>query len=178
MGTHYILPALCDVVSQCHCFFAASSEAFGRMSEVPQNENTIFHPRSACGISKVAGYELTGNYREAYNLDASSGILYNDESPDYAIATGEMHSVREFADAVFRTWARIIPSMWSLVPHSFVRLKSISYRGMLRWPKRSSDGTIPSPFSSSSYEMVDREINGLVSITEEITSAKSKMRIV
>jgi GDPmannose 4,6-dehydratase len=54
---------------------------FGRANEVPQDENTRFRPRSAYGISKVAGYELTRNYREAYGLHASSGILYNHESP-------------------------------------------------------------------------------------------------
>ena len=48
---------------------------------VPQDENTHFHPRSAYGISKVAGFDLTRNYREAYDLHASSGILFNHESP-------------------------------------------------------------------------------------------------
>lgn len=54
---------------------------FGRVRETPQNEMTAFHPRSAYGISKVAGFELTRNYREAYGIHASSGILYNHESP-------------------------------------------------------------------------------------------------
>jgi GDPmannose 4,6-dehydratase len=54
---------------------------FGKVKEVPQNEQTPFHPRSSYGISKVAGFNLTRNYREAYNLHASSGILYNHESP-------------------------------------------------------------------------------------------------
>jgi GDPmannose 4,6-dehydratase len=54
---------------------------FGQVRETPQTELTPFHPRSAYGISKVAGYELTRNYREAYKLHASSGILYNHESP-------------------------------------------------------------------------------------------------
>ena len=48
---------------------------------VPQNENTRFHPRSSYGISKVAGFDLTRNYREAYGMHASSGILFNHESP-------------------------------------------------------------------------------------------------
>ena len=50
------------------------------MKEIPQNENTPFHPRSPYGISKVAGFELTRNYRESYGLHASSGILFNHES--------------------------------------------------------------------------------------------------
>src|SRR6267378_8718562 len=54
---------------------------FGRVEEAPQNEQTTFHPRSAYGISKVAGFDLTRNYREAYKLHASSGILFNHESP-------------------------------------------------------------------------------------------------
>lgn len=80
-GTHYILSALKELAPECRIYFAASSEMFGKVHEVPQNEETPFHPRSAYGISKVAGYHLTRNYREAYNLHASSGILYNHESP-------------------------------------------------------------------------------------------------
>jgi GDPmannose 4,6-dehydratase len=80
-GTHYVLAALQDIVPSCRFYFAASSEMFGRVEEVPQTERTRFHPRSAYGISKVAGYELTRNYRESYSLHASSGILFNHESP-------------------------------------------------------------------------------------------------
>ena len=54
---------------------------FGKVRKSPQNELTPFHPRSSYGISKVAGFELTRNYREAYNLFACSGILFNHESP-------------------------------------------------------------------------------------------------
>lgn len=80
-GTHYILAAVHDLVPHCRFYFAGSSEMFGRAAAVPQNETTRFHPRSAYGISKVAGFELTRNYREAYGVHASSGILYNHESP-------------------------------------------------------------------------------------------------
>jgi GDPmannose 4,6-dehydratase len=80
-GTHYILSAVKDIVPHCRFYFAGSSEMFGRAEEVPQSELTRFHPRSAYGISKVAGFELTRNYREAYGLHASSGILFNHESP-------------------------------------------------------------------------------------------------
>ncbi len=157
-GTHYVLTALRDCTPDCRLYFAASSEMFGKVSEVPQTERTPFHPRSAYGISKVAGFHLTRNYREAYGVKASAGILYNHESPrrgfefvtrkitsyaariklglakevrlgnldarrdwghareyvkamwlmlqqdepeDYVIATGEQHSVREFAEAAF-----------------------------------------------------------------------------
>src|SRR5437867_3267484 len=147
-----------DCSPDCRFYFAASSEMFGKVAEVPQNELTRFHPRSAYGISKVAGFDLTRNYREAYSIKASSGILYNHESPrrgfefvtrkitsqaariklgltkevrlgnldarrdwghareyvramwlmlqqdeseDYVIATGEQHTVREFAELAF-----------------------------------------------------------------------------
>jgi GDPmannose 4,6-dehydratase len=80
-GTHFVLSALKETVPGCRFYFAASSEMFGRVRQTPQNERTPFHPRSAYGISKVAGFDLTRNYREAYSIHASSGILYNHESP-------------------------------------------------------------------------------------------------
>ena len=157
-GTHYLLSALKNNAPACRVYFAGSSEMFGKVEETPQTERTRFHPRSTYGISKVAGFDLTRNYREAYGLHASSGIMFNHESPrrgfefvtrkissgvariaagtqselrlgnldaqrdwghareyveamwlmlqepepdDYVVATGEMHSVREFAAAAF-----------------------------------------------------------------------------
>jgi GDPmannose 4,6-dehydratase len=79
-GTHFVLAALKDMAPQCRFYFAGSSEMFGKAEQVPQTEATRFHPRSAYGISKVAGFELTRNYREAYGTHASSGILFNHES--------------------------------------------------------------------------------------------------
>ncbi len=80
-GTHFILAAIKERAPDCRFYFAASSEMFGNAKEAPQNENTPFYPRSPYGISKVAGFHLTRNYREAYNLFALSGILFNHESP-------------------------------------------------------------------------------------------------
>lgn len=80
-GTHFVLAALKDIVPECKFYFAGSSEMFGKVVEIPQTENTRFHPRSAYGISKVAGFDLTRNYREAYGIHASNGILFNHESP-------------------------------------------------------------------------------------------------
>jgi len=80
-GTHYVLSAIKEKAPECKFYFAGSSEMFGLAKETPQNENTPFHPRSPYGISKVAGFDLTRNYREAYNLFACSGILFNHESP-------------------------------------------------------------------------------------------------
>ena len=81
-GTHYLLSAVKEFAARkVKVYFAGSSEMFGKVSEIPQTENTYFHPRSAYGISKVTGYQLTRNYREAYKLHASNGILFNHESP-------------------------------------------------------------------------------------------------
>jgi GDPmannose 4,6-dehydratase len=80
-GTHYVLSAIRRQAPDCKFYFAASSEMFGHVKETPQNEDTPFHPRSPYGISKMAGFELTRNYREAYGLFALSGILFNHESP-------------------------------------------------------------------------------------------------
>jgi GDPmannose 4,6-dehydratase len=157
-GTHFLLAAVKTLAPQCRFYFAGSSEMFGQAETVPQNEDTRFHPRSSYGISKVAGFDLTRNYREAYGMHACNGILFNHESPrrgfefvtrkitsgvagilagrrtelplgnlealrdwghareyvkamwlmlqqaqpdDYVIATGECHSVREFAEMAF-----------------------------------------------------------------------------
>jgi len=157
-GTHYVLAVLRDCAPTCRFYLAASSEMFGKVMEGPQSEGTPFQPRSAYGISKVAAYYLTRNYREVYGIKASCGILYNHESPrrgyefvtrkitshaarikkghakevrlgnldarrdwghardyvlamwmmlqqdeseDYVIATGQQHSVRDFAEAAF-----------------------------------------------------------------------------
>lgn len=80
-GTHYLLSAIKQKAPKCKFYFAASSEMFGHAKETPQNESTPFYPRSPYGISKVAGFDLTRNYREAYGLFALSGILFNHESP-------------------------------------------------------------------------------------------------
>ena len=80
-GTHFVLSALKERAPHCHFYFAASSEMFGNAPEVPQHEHTPFYPRSSYGISKVAGFHLTRNYREVYDLYALSGILFNHESP-------------------------------------------------------------------------------------------------
>ena len=81
-GTHYLLSAVKEfAASKVKFYFAGSSEMFGKVKAIPQNENTIFNPRSAYGISKVTGYHLVKNYREAYKLHASNGILFNHESP-------------------------------------------------------------------------------------------------
>jgi len=176
-GTHFVLSAIKEKAPKCKFYFAGSSEMFGLVKETPQNENTPFHPRSPYGISKVAGFDLTRNYREAYNLFACSGICFNHESPrrgyefvtrkisytvaeiklglakelrlgnleakrdwgfagdyvkamwlmlqqdkpdDYVIATGETHSVNEFAELAF--------SHVGLNYQDYLRVDEIFYR--------------------------------------------------
>ena len=80
-GTHYMLSTFRQCAPEARFYFAGSSEMFGKVKNVPQTEDTPFHPRSAYGISKVAGFHITRNYREAYGLYTASGILFNHESP-------------------------------------------------------------------------------------------------
>ncbi|MEO8126946.1 MAG: GDP-mannose 4,6-dehydratase [Bryobacteraceae bacterium] len=80
-GTHNVLAAVKSAAPACRFCFAGSSEMFGNPEESPQSEATRFRPRSIYGITKVAGFELTKNYREASGIHASSAILYNHESP-------------------------------------------------------------------------------------------------
>lgn len=80
-GTMYVLDALRRAAPNCRVYFAGSSEMFGQVHETPQTERTPFHPRSPYGISKVTGFFMAQNYREAYNMFVCSGILFNHESP-------------------------------------------------------------------------------------------------
>ena len=158
LGVLHCLEAVRDMERPAKYYQASSSEMFGKVVETPQTERTPFYPRSPYGCSKLYGHWQTINYREAYNLFACCGILFNHESPrrgetfvtrkitraatriklglqkklflgnldakrdwgfagdyvhamwmmlqqetpeDFVIATGEMHSVREFLDEVF-----------------------------------------------------------------------------
>ncbi|MBT3583722.1 MAG: GDP-mannose 4,6-dehydratase [Halobacteriovoraceae bacterium] len=94
-GTHFILSSLKNICPTCKYYFAGTSEMFGKVEKIPQDETTRFHPRSIYGISKVAGYELTRNYREAYDIFACTGILFNHESPrrGYEFVTRKITSV-------------------------------------------------------------------------------------
>jgi GDPmannose 4,6-dehydratase len=169
LGTLVLLEAMRDACPRARYYQAGSSEMFGKVRETPQKETTPFYPRSPYGCAKVFSHWQTVNYREAYGLFASNGILFNHESPrrgetfvtrkitraatrikeglqevlylgnleakrdwgfagdyveamwlmlqqdepdDFVIATGETHSVREFADAAFSIlgldWERYI----------------------------------------------------------------------
>jgi len=159
IGTLRFLDAIKETGLQTKLYQASTSELYGKALETPQNENTPFYPRSPYGVAKLYGYWIIKNYREAYNLFACNGILFNHESPrrggtfvtrkisraaarikcgiqdklelgnldakrdwgyapeyvegmwrmlqqehpdDYVLATGETHTIREFADLTFK----------------------------------------------------------------------------
>jgi len=81
VGVTKVLEAMRAVNPEIRFYQASSSEMFGKVLEVPQSEETPFYPRSPYGVAKVYGHYITVNYRESYNLHASSGILFNHESP-------------------------------------------------------------------------------------------------
>lgn len=81
LGVTRILEAIRLVNPESRFYQASSSEMFGKVREVPQNENTPFYPRSPYGVAKVYAHWITVNYRESYDLFAVSGILFNHESP-------------------------------------------------------------------------------------------------
>ncbi len=214
-GTHHVLAALRDCAPACRFYFAASSEMFGKVRRVPQNEETPFHPRSAYGISKVAGFDLTRNYREAYDLKACSGILYNHESPrrgfefvtrkitshaariklglakelrlgnldakrdwghareyvkamwlmlqqetpdDYVIATGEQHSVREFAEAAFAHLGLDYRKYVVTDPQLFRPAEVETLLGDASKAKARLGWTYQVPFESLVRDMVDADL--------------------
>ena len=133
-GTHYLLSAIRRLAPKCRFYFAGSSEMFGAAEETPQNERTRFRPRSSYGISKVAGYELTRNYREAHRLHACSGILFNHESPRRGyefvtrkitsgvakIVAGKQAKLTLGNLAPFRDWGyapEYVNAMWMMLQH-------------------------------------------------------------
>jgi GDPmannose 4,6-dehydratase len=81
LGVTRVLDAIRIADPEIRFYQASSSEMFGKVQEVPQNEGTPFYPRSPYGVAKVYGHWITVNYRESYGLHASSGMLFNHESP-------------------------------------------------------------------------------------------------
>ena len=98
LGTLRILEAIRESGLQPKFYQASSSEMFGKVQEVPQKETTPFYPRSPYGVAKVYSYWITVNYREAYNLFACNGILFNHESP----RRGETFVTRKITKAAAR----------------------------------------------------------------------------
>jgi GDPmannose 4,6-dehydratase len=81
VGVTRLLEAMREVCPEARFYQASSSEMFGKVREVPQTESTPFYPRSPYGVAKAYGHFITVNYRESYDLHATSGILFNHESP-------------------------------------------------------------------------------------------------
>jgi len=83
VGTLRLLEAIriCDIENSCRIYQASTSELYGKVEEVPQSETTPFHPYSPYAVSKLYGFWITKEYREAYNMHASNGVLFNHESP-------------------------------------------------------------------------------------------------
>jgi GDPmannose 4,6-dehydratase len=141
LGVTRMLDAIRIVDPEIRFYQASSSEMFGRVREVPQNEETAFYPRSPYGVAKMYGHWITVNYRESYGLHASSGILFNHESPrrglefvtrkvthgvarikaglDSSIHLGNLDAHRDWGYA-----ADYVRAMWSMlqldVPDDFV----------------------------------------------------------
>lgn len=98
MGTVRLLEAIRDSGVKTKFYQASSSEMFGKAAQVPQNEETPFYPRSPYGVAKVYSYWMTVNYREAYNMFACNGVLFNHESP----RRGETFVTRKITMALAR----------------------------------------------------------------------------
>ena len=81
VGVTKMLDAMREVAKDARFYQASSSEMFGKVLQIPQTEDTPFYPRSPYGVAKVYGHHITVNYRESYDLYATSGILFNHESP-------------------------------------------------------------------------------------------------
>ena len=220
-GTHYLLSAIRDRAPACRFYFAASSEMFGKVQQTPQSEDTPFYPRSAYGISKVAGLHLTRNYREAHGIRASCGILYNHESPrrgfefvtrkitshaarikfglakelrlgnldarrdwghareyvqamwlmlqkdepsDYVIATGQQHSIREFAEMAFgllgldyRDHVRVDPQFLRPVDVNTLRGNAAKAKKDLGWSSECSFQELVREMVAADVQLVQRE---------------------
>jgi GDPmannose 4,6-dehydratase len=222
VGVTRMLEAVRRVDPDIRFYQASSSEMFGKVREVPQNERTPFYPRSPYGVAKVYGHFITVNYRESYGLYAVSGILFNHESPrrglefvtrkisdgvariklgladelrlgnldakrdwgfagdyveamwlmlqaeepdDYVIATGEEHSVQEFADIAFAR-AGLDAKQYVKTDPEFLRPAEVDHlvgdatkaRDQLGWQPRVS-------FKELAELMVDADLERLTAAT-------------
>ena len=222
VGVTRVLEAIRAVDPEIRFYQASSSEMFGKVREVPQNELTPFHPRSPYGVAKVYGHHITVNYRESYGLFAVSGILFNhessrrglefvtrkitdgaarikhgltdelrlgnldakrdwgfagdyveamwlmlqqDEPSDYVIATGEEHSVREFAELAFER-AGLDPEKHIVLDPKFLRPAEVDQlvgdaskaRRELEWEPRTSFRELAELMVDADLERVANEL--------------------
>ena len=222
VGVTRVLEAIRAVDPEIRFYQASSSEMFGKVREVPQNELTPFHPRSPYGVAKVYGHPITVNYRESYGLFAVSGILFNhessrrglefvtrkisdgvarikhgltdelrlgnldakrdwgfagdyveamwlmlqqDEPSDYVIATGEEHSVRQFAELAFER-AGLDPEKHIVLDPKFLRPAEVDQlvgdaskaRRELEWAPRTSFRDLAELMVDADLERVANEL--------------------
>jgi GDPmannose 4,6-dehydratase len=124
VGVTRMLEAMREVSPQARFYQASSSEMFGKVLEVPQTEKTPFYPRSPYGVAKAYGHFITVNYRESYDLHATSGILFNHES----VAMNTPLLVREDAIIAVKTPVDLVPllrkgrSVQNFLPKSFLEI--------------------------------------------------------
>jgi GDPmannose 4,6-dehydratase len=115
LGVTRVLDAIRTVDPEIRFYQASSSEMFGKVQEVPQVESTPFYPRSPYGVAKVYGHWITVNYRESYDLHASSGILFNHESPRRGlefVTRKVTHGVARIAAGIAADYVR---AMWMML---------------------------------------------------------------
>jgi GDPmannose 4,6-dehydratase len=123
-GVTRMLEAMREVCPEARFYQASSSEMFGKVLEVPQTETTPFYPRSPYGVAKVYGHFITVNYRESYDLHATSGILFNHE----CVSENTPLIVRQLGNLAIKTPAELIPlrrkgpSVQSFVPDNLVEV--------------------------------------------------------
>ncbi|HXM87088.1 MAG TPA: GDP-mannose 4,6-dehydratase [Solirubrobacteraceae bacterium] len=124
VGVTRMLEAMREVCPEARFYQASSSEMFGKVLEVPQTETTPFYPRSPYGVAKAYGHFITVNYRESYDLHATSGILFNHE----CVAVNTPLIVRELGNIAIRTPADLValrrkgPSVQSFTPMNVVEI--------------------------------------------------------
>src|ERR1035437_6935677 len=145
VGVTRMLEAMREVCPEARFYQASSSEMFGKVLEVPQTETTPFYPRSPYGVAKVYGHFITVNYRESYDLHATSGILFNHES----VCANTPLLIREHGIIAVKTPADLVPllrkggSVQSFLPTSFLEIwdgeQWTSIGGITATRRRSTD---------------------------------------
>ncbi len=138
MGVLRCLEAIKRNEPECRFYQAGSSEQFGEVREIPQTEDTPFHPRSPYGCAKVFAYEITRNYRESYGLYACTGILFNHES-----AAEHLASLGKNVHVLMDSGRELTPTLlWCVHIKTAVFDRKVAYAGgldfvdsRLDWPE-------------------------------------------
>ena len=144
IGVTRLLEAIRSVDPQIRFYQASSSEMFGKVLEVPQNEQTPFYPRSPYGVAKVYGHFITVNYRESYGMYAVSGILFNHESP----RRGLEFVTRKITDGVARIKLGLATEL---------RLGNLDARARLGFRRRLRRGDVADAAAAGAGRLRDRD---------------------